>query len=141
MPESTRKSVKKQRHAATAEENFSHIQPQAPELEHAVLGALMVDGEAYSLISDILKPDSFYEHKNSLVFEAVQKLSFEQKPVDMLTVTNKLKELGELDEVGGSVYIAELCENVTGAAHIVYHAAIIAQKALARQLISYERFR
>jgi replicative DNA helicase len=137
MPEQTRRSARKQKPAATAEENFSHIQPQALDLERAVLGALMVDGESYSLISDILRPESFYLHKNSLIFDAIQKLSFDQKPVDMLTVTNKLKELGELDEVGGSVYVAELCENVTGSAHIVYHAAIIAQKALARQLISY----
>lgn len=137
MPNNTKNHSRKQQTAASPEENFSHLQPQAVDIEREVLGALMVDGEAFSLISDRLKPESFYEHKNALIFEAIQKLSFEQKPVDMLTVTEKLKQLGELEEVGGSLYIAELCEHVSNAAHIVYHAAIIAQKALARQLISY----
>lgn len=137
MPDTTRKNSRRQKPAASPEENFSHLQPQAVELEREVLGALMVDGDAFSLISDRLKPESFYEHKNGLIYEAIQKLSFEQEPIDMLTVTEKLKQMGNLEEVGGALYIAELCEHVSSAAHIVYHAAIVAQKSLARQLISY----
>ena len=129
----TRKSVV----GVSQEENYAHLQPQAPELERAVLGALMIDSEAFESVAEMLKPESFYERKHQLVYEAIRLLASEQNPVDMLTVTNKLKALGTLDEVGGPYYVAQLCEGVTNAAHIVYHAAIIAQKSLARQLISY----
>ncbi len=122
---------------ASQEENYAHLQPQAPELERAVLGALMIDGKAFDLVCEILQPESFYEKRNQQVYEAIRELSSEQKPVDLLTVTNKLKELGTLDDVGGPFYVTQLCEGVTNAAHVVYHAAIIAQKSLSRQLISY----
>lgn len=102
-----------------------------------MLGALMVDSDAYAMVSEMLTPESFYEHRHQLVFHAVQVLAFDNNPIDVLTVTNKLKELGDLDEVGGPYYIAQLCEHVHSSAHIEYHAAIIAQKYLARQLISY----
>ncbi len=136
MPEK-RNYTRAVRRAATEEENFTHLQPQAPDLERAVLGAVMVDGDAYPAISEILKPESFYEKRNQRVFNAVQSLAMEEKPVDVLTVTNRLKETGELEEVGGPYYVAKLCESVTSSSHIEYHAAIIAQKYLARQLISF----
>lgn len=133
----SKKNSRFQRRAVSEEENFTHLQPQAPELERAVLGALMIDGDAYSMISETLKVESFYERRNQLVFEAVQALVMHEKPVDMLTVTNKLKELGTLEDVGGPYYVAKLCEDVNSSAHLEYHALIIAQKYLARQLISY----
>ena len=123
--------------AASEEENFTHLQPQATDLERAVLGAVMVDGDAYPMVSEILKPESFYEKRNQLVYNAVQSLAMEEKPIDVLTVTNRLKETGDLGEVGGPYYVAKLCESVTSSSHIEYHAAIIAQKYLARQLISF----
>ena len=136
MPEK-RISGRPTRRTATEEENFTHLQPQATDLERAVLGALMVDGEAYSQVSEILKPESFYEKRNQKVFAAVQSLAMEEKPIDMLTVANRLTETGELDAVGGRYYVAKLCEGVTSSSHIEYHAAIIAQKYLARQLITF----
>jgi len=113
------------------------IQPQAIEVEEAVLGALMLEKDAYSVISDLLKPESFYERKHQQIFAAVQDLALNQEPIDMLTVTNRLTQRGQLDEVGGAYYIAVLTGKVGSAANIEYHARIIAQKALARQLISY----
>jgi len=113
------------------------LQPQAPLIEEAVLGAIMLEKDAYSVVSDILKPETFYEHKHQLIYESIQKLALEQKPIDMLTVTDALEKAGTLEEVGGAFYIATITSKVSSAANIEYHAKIIAQKALARQLINY----
>ena len=113
------------------------VQPQATEVEEAVLGALMLEKDAYSVISDLLKPESFYDHKHQLIFAAIQELAFNQEPIDMLTVTNRLQRNGVIEEVGGAYYIATLTGKVGSAANIEYHAKIIAQKSLARQLINY----
>ena len=102
-----------------------------------MLGALMLEKDAYSVISDLLKPESFYDHKHQLIFAAIQELAFNQEPIDMLTVTNRLQRNGVIEEVGGAYYIATLTGKVGSAANIEYHAKIIAQKSLARQLINY----
>ncbi len=116
---------------------IGRIQPQARELEEAVLGALMLEKDAYSLVSDILKPDSFYDNIHQIVYRAIVSLISKQAPVDMLTVVEELKKTGELESVGGPVYIAQLTEKVASAAHIEFHARIIAQKYLARELIGF----
>ncbi len=118
-------------------DDYGHLQPQAPELEAAVLGALMIERDAYPLISEILKPESFYEHRHQLLYKAIQTLAIQQKPVDILTVAEQLRSAGELEEVGGPVYISQLAGSVNSSAHIEYHARIIAQKFLARELISF----
>ena len=116
---------------------YGHLQPQAPELEEAVLGALMIEKDAYALVSDILKPESFYEHRHQLLYKAITTLSIQQKPVDILTVTEQLRSTGELEEAGGPFYITQLSGKVASSAHIEYHARIIAQKHLARTLITF----
>ena len=113
------------------------IQPQARELEEAVLGALMLEKDAYSQVSDILKPESFYDVVHQTVYQAIVNLASTQAPIDMLTVIEQLKKEGTLDSVGGPVYVAQLTEKVASAAHIEFHARIIAQKYLARELISF----
>ncbi|MDR1343954.1 MAG: replicative DNA helicase [Tannerellaceae bacterium] len=113
------------------------LQPQARELEEAVLGALMLEKDAYSIISDILKPECFYDKVHEMIYAAVVDLSISQRPVDMLTVTEQLKKRGELEAVGGPFYISQLTSKVASSAHIEYHARIIAQKYLARELISF----
>ena len=113
------------------------VQPQATEVEEAVLGALMLEKDAYSVISDLLKPETFYDQRHVLIFTAIQELALKQEPIDMLTVTDCLQKNGTLDEVGGAYYIATLTSKVSSAAHIEYHAKIIAKKALARELISF----
>lgn len=117
--------------------DYGRIQPQAPELEEAVLGALMIEKDAYSLVSEILRPESFYEHRHQLIYAAITDLAINQKPVDILTVKEQLSKRGELDEVGGPFYLAQLSSKVASSAHIEYHARIIAQKALARELITF----
>ncbi|MBQ0056778.1 MAG: replicative DNA helicase [Bacteroidales bacterium] len=111
--------------------------PQAIDFEEAVLGALMLEKDAYSVISDILKPETFYDHKNQLIYQAIQTLALNQEPIDMLTVKNRLEQDGNLEQVGGAFRIATLTENVGSASHIEYHAKVLAKKALARQLIEY----
>ncbi|MDR1743919.1 MAG: replicative DNA helicase [Dysgonamonadaceae bacterium] len=113
------------------------LPPQARELEEAVLGALMLEKDAYSVVSDILKPESFYDPVHQLIFGAIQGLAMQQKPVDVLTVVEELKSRGELESAGGALYVAELTDKVASAAHIEYHARIIAQKFLARELITF----
>lgn len=113
------------------------VQPQAIDVEAAVLGAIMLEKDAFSKVSELLTVETFYEHKNQLVFDAIRKLAIEQKPIDILTVTEQLKADGTLEEVGGPYYIATLTSNIGSASHIEYHANIIAQKFLQRQLISF----
>ena len=117
--------------------SLGHLQPQAPEVEKAVLGALMIDKEAYLLICESLQPESFYEPRHQKIFDAIRQLNIEEKPVDVLTITEQLAKMGDLESVGGPGYIAELSSRVATSANIEYHANIIAQKYLARQMISY----
>lgn len=117
--------------------DLGKLPPQVPELEEAVLGALMLEKDAYSIISDILKPESFYNPVHNIIYGAIQGLAAQQKPVDVLTVVEELKRRGELESAGGAIYVAELSEKVASAAHIEYHSRIIAQKYLARELITF----
>ena len=113
------------------------IQPQDKEIEDAVLGALMLERDAYAIVCDLLRPESFYDPGNQKIYAAINKLGVMQQPIDMLTVTQQLRADGALDDVGGPVRISELTSNVASAAHIEYHARIVAQKFLARRLISF----
>lgn len=140
MATSAKTTKRKNTKSATAvpEVNeFGHLQPQALDMEKAVLGAVMIEQDAYSLISETLKPESFYDHRHQLIFNAVRQLSIEQKPVDELTVIEQLQRTGELEDAGGLVYVDELCAMVQSSAHLEYHAGIIADKSRARQLITY----
>lgn len=130
-----RRSKTKEKEVAFAD--LGRVQPQARELEEAVLGALMLEKDAYSLVSDILIPDSFYDTIHQIIYKAIVTLALKQEPVDILTVVEQLKKEGELEAVGGPVYIAQLTEKVASAAHIEFHARIIAQKYLARELIGF----
>ena len=113
------------------------IQPQDKEIEDAVLGALMLERDAYAIVCDLLRSESFYDPGNQKIYAAINKLGVMQQPIDMLTVTQQLRADGALDDVGGPVRISELTSNVASAAHIEYHARIVAQKFLARRLISF----
>mgnify|MGYP003190181286 FL=1 len=117
--------------------NSIHMQPQAVDIEKMVLGALMVDKDAFSVVSEILHPETFYEPRSQKIYKAIQTLSLNEDPVDIMTVVEELKREGTLDAIGGAGYILELSERVASSAHIEYHAKILAQKYLARQLISF----
>ena len=132
-----RSSSRRNQALAPEEDAYGRLQPQNLELEQAVIGALLIEQDAYGLVAEILRPESFYDHKHQLIYDAVRSLSSQQKPVDLLTITEYLNSQNNLEEVGGPAYIAQLTSSVTSSAHIEYHARIIAQKALARELIQF----
>ncbi|MBQ1702103.1 MAG: replicative DNA helicase, partial [Prevotella sp.] len=116
---------------------YGHLQPQALEIERVVLGALMIDKDAFSIISEIIRPETFYEPRHQKIFLAIRTLNMDEKPVDIMTVVEELKHEGTLESIGGAEYIIELSSAVASSAHIEYHAHVLAQKFLARQLISF----
>jgi replicative DNA helicase len=117
--------------------SYTQVQPQALEVEKAVLGALMIDKDAYLVISELLRPESFYEPRHQKIFDAVRQLSMNERPIDVLTVTEQLSRNGVLEEIGGPGYIAELSSRVATSANLEYHANIVAEKYISRQLITY----
>ena len=137
MAENNTSRTRRQSKPAPVDNTYGHLQPQALDVERAVLGALMIDRDAYAVVCEILYPESFYEQRNQLIYEAIRSLSMAEKPVDMLTVTDQLEKSGNLDKAGGPLYISELTTNVASSANIEYHARIVAQKFIARQLISF----
>ncbi|GAA4791695.1 replicative DNA helicase [Olivibacter ginsenosidimutans] len=111
------------------------LPPQAVDLEEAVLGALMVEKDALSTVIDILKVDTFYKDAHQKIFEAIVNLFQKSSPIDLLTVTAELRKMGALEMVGGAYYITQLTDRVVSAANIEYHARIISQKYIQRELI------
>ena len=111
------------------------LPPQAIELEQAVLGALMLERDAIIDVQEYVKAETFYLEEHRLIFKAIQALSFDMKAIDLYTVTERLKAQKELQKVGGAAYLAELTQKVASAAHIEFHAKIIAQKYVQRELI------
>lgn len=115
--------------------DLGKIPPQAVELEEAVLGAVMLEKDAIIEVIDILKAESFYKEENQKIFRAILNLFAADKAIDLLTVTDQLRKDGTLEEIGGQAYISELTIRVASAAHIEFHARIVQQKYIQRELI------
>ena len=128
-------NYKTKNNLADVQAEYGKIPPQAIDLEEAVLGALMLERDAFSGVGDLLGPDAFYKDEHQRIFRAIHKLFTSDDPVDLLTVTESLKQSGELDQIGGAYYLAQLTSRVASAAHIEFHAKIIVQKYLQRKLI------
>ena len=111
------------------------LPPQAVELEEAVLGALMLEGESITTVQEFLTADAFYTDTHRTIYRAIEELNAENKPIDLLTVTDKLKKQKKLKEIGGAPFLAELTQKVASAMNIEFHATIIAQKYVQRELI------
>ena len=140
MPDSNKSAntgSRRKKTSAPIDPAYGHLQPQATDIEKVVLGALMIDKDAFSVVSDILRPETFYEPRHQKIYQAIQKLNFDENPVDIMTVTNELQREGTLEDVGGPTYVLDLTAQVASSAHIEYHAKILQQKFLARQLISF----
>ena len=116
-------------------DNIGKLPPQAVELEEAVIGAIMLEKSAFDIVADILKPNCFYKDGNGLIFAAQTKLYNKSEPIDILTVTNQLRSDGALDKAGGPYAIATLTSRVASAANIEFHARIVQQKFIQRELI------
>ncbi|MEN8138632.1 MAG: replicative DNA helicase [Bacteroidota bacterium] len=111
------------------------IQPQALDLEEAVLGAMMIDKKGLDEVIDILSPEIFYKPAHQEIFRAILSLFENTQPIDILTVSNELKTKGKLEEAGGDYYLVQLSQKVSSSAHIEFHARIIIQKNIQRELI------
>ena len=127
MAEQDSNKPRRPRKAAPVDNTYGHLQPQAPELEKVVLGALMIDKDAYTVVCEMLRPESFYEPRNGKVYAAIRDLSMAQQPVDELTVAQQLAKNGDLEEVGGPAYLVELTSRTASSANIEFHARVIAQ--------------
>jgi len=115
--------------------HYGKIPPQAVDVEEAVLGALMLEREAFIGVADVLTEDCFYKEEHREIFKVIRELSMKDKPVDLLIVTQELKNRDLLEKVGGPFYITQLTSKVASAAHLEFHARIIAQKYIQRELI------
>ena len=111
------------------------VPPQAVELEETVLGALMLEKDSIIAVQEYITADAFYTEEHRLIYKAIESLSAELKPIDLYTVTERLKARKELKKVGGAAYLAQLTQKVGSAANIEFHAKIIAQKYVQRELI------
>jgi replicative DNA helicase len=119
------------------EENaiYGKLPPQALEVEKAVLGALMLERDAFETVSEIIDTHSFYKDEHQKIFQVIKELSANKKPIDLLTVTQELKDRNLLDEIGGPLFITQLTQRVASVAHLESHARIIADKYYLRESI------
>ena len=119
----------------TIRSDSGKLPPQAIELEEAVLGALMIEKDALTTVVDILQPLSFYKETHQRIYNGILLLFGKSEPIDLLTVTSQLRSMGELEFVGGAQYLARLTSKVNSAANIEWHARIISQAAIKRDMI------
>lgn len=116
-------------------ESLGKLPPQARDLEEAVLGALMLEKNALNAVVEFLKPEHFYADAHREIYQAIIDLFKASEPVDMRTVVNQLRKNAKLELVGGAYVIAELTAKVSSAANIEYHARVIIEMAIKRDLI------
>ncbi|SFC81471.1 replicative DNA helicase [Flexibacter flexilis DSM 6793] len=109
--------------------------PEAQDLEAAVIGALLVESDAWLVVADFLNDDCFHDKRNRAIFAAIFALAVDRQKIDILTVSEKLKALGLFNEAGGLSYILACTSNVHSAANIEAHARILAEKSLRRNMI------
>lgn len=114
---------------------FGKMPPQANDLEKAVLGALLIQNDAVFNVISILKPESFYEPGHQEIYRSIINLATNHKPVDIITVAHELKSRDQLDIVGGEIYLSELTDRVATASHLEFHARLVHQKYIQRELI------
>ncbi len=116
-------------------EGLGKVPPQAIDLEEAVLGAILLEKPAYGKVADLIDSDDFYKENHQLIYKAIADLIDTHSPIDLLLVTNRLREKGQLELVGGASYITELTSKVNSAEHIEQHALVIKQSSIKRKLI------
>lgn len=115
---------------------LERVPPQNIDAEQSVLGAMLLDRDAIFRVMEFLKPEDFYRESHRLLYQVILELSEDGKPVDLITVTDLLKDKGELEKIGGITYVATLANLVPTAANAEYYARIVEEKALTRSLIS-----
>ncbi|MEE9288664.1 MAG: replicative DNA helicase [Bacteroidota bacterium] len=134
MAEIIRSSFGPERQAS--QEGMGRVPPQAVDVEMAILGAMLIDREAISKGLEILDEDSFYKEAHRKIFQAVVALFEKSEPADLVTLTEELRRRGQIEAIGGPVYLTDLTAKVTSAGNVEYHARIVLEKALLRSLIA-----
>ncbi|OZB93700.1 replicative DNA helicase [Paenibacillus sp. XY044] len=114
---------------------FDRIPPQNLEAEQAVLGAILLQSEAMITVMERVTPEDFYDVPHQLIYEAMIQLGEENQPIDLITLTSRLQDKGQLEEIGGVSYLAKLAHAVPTAANVEYYAQIIEEKSMLRRLI------
>lgn len=140
MPETEKRSSRSKKGQAvnldTLGLEMGNKPPQALDVEEAVLGAMLLEPACVDAAMEEINASCFYSPRHRMIFEAMSKLVSEHISVDIITVSNKLKEQGNLEAVGGAVVLADLSQNVGTAAHLEYYIKILKQKTIQRELIS-----
>ena len=113
----------------------SKLPPQALDLEETILGAILIESSAIDIVADLLKAEMFYSGAHQQIYNAIIKLYNTSRPIDIMTVAHELKQSGKLESSGGNYAIAQLTSRVASSANIEYHARIVAQKFVQRELI------
>ncbi len=112
------------------------VPPQNIEAEESVLGALMIDRDAIIKITDIIISADFYIPAHALIFEAIVKLFERHEPIDIVSLSHRLKEDGALERAGGTAYLSTLVERVPSSSHIVHYAELVKEKKVLRSIIA-----
>lgn len=128
--------VKRQVLTRTAQQSPAKVPPHSIDAEQSVLGGVMLDNRAWDQIVDRVKEVDFYRHEHRLIFRIMSRLIEQQKPIDVLTVSEALREIQEIEVIGGEVYLFELANNTPSAANIIAYADIVRERSVLRQLIN-----
>ncbi|MDR1926508.1 MAG: replicative DNA helicase, partial [Endomicrobium sp.] len=112
------------------------VPPQATDVEMAILGAMLIEKEAILKVLDVINERDFYKEIHRQIFSVIYDLYIKNQPIDLLTVSETLKKNGMLTKIGGTSYLKNLIDSVQTAANVEYHASIISDKSILRQLIN-----
>lgn len=119
-----------------ANENLEKLPPQNLEAEQSVIGSLLINKDAITKIADIIKPDDFYKDTNGIIFESILELYEKREPIDVVSLSNKLKEKDKLELIGGRSALVSLANTVPSSSHVVNYANIVQKKATLRRLLN-----
>ena len=133
--DNNRKPISRIKSPSVLTGDLGKIPPQAIDVEQVVLGAMMLEKNAVNDTIDVLHHNSFYDPKHQYIYKAIRELFAATSPIDLVTVTSRLQKNGELEAAGGASYISSLTNRVASSAHIQFHARIIAEKFIKRELI------
>jgi len=116
-------------------DDVTKLPPQNLEAEQSVLGSLLIDKDAITKIADIIQPDDFYKDTNGMIFEAMVELYEHREPIDVVSLSNRLAEKGQLETIGGRSQLANLANAVPTSSHVVSYAEIVQKKATLRRML------
>jgi replicative DNA helicase len=121
---------------ASLEDTLRKVPPQSLDAEESVLGGVLFDAHALDRVIEVLSVEDFYRASHRKIFRAMLALSEKTEPIDLITLSDLLKARGELQDIGGATYLAELADKVPSAANIAHYARIVREKAVLRNLIN-----